>query len=104
MTKTGTFREGVLVLDDFMEHLLFTSKMPVSDNDWMLLPESGLAAVQNGEIWQEGDGNLSELRSMLKRYPASVRRKKIEQSLHLTRQMGLYNYFRMTFPLIRRIH
>lgn len=95
MTKTGTFREGVLVLDDFMEHLLFTSKIPVSDNDWMLLPESGLAAVQNGEIWQEGDGNLSGLRSMLKRYPASVRRKKIEQSLHLTRQMGLYNYFRM---------
>ncbi len=95
MTKTGTFRQGVMILEDFVEHLIYTKYLPVTDNDWLVLPETGLAALNNGEIWLEGDGRLADIRKKLKRYPASVRRKKIVQSLHLVRQMGLYNYFRM---------
>lgn len=95
MTATGCFRQGVMVLEDFVEHLIYTKKLPVTDNDWLLLPENGLAALNNGEIWLEGDGILTEIRKKLNKYPASVRRKKIVQSYHLVRQMGLYNYFRM---------
>ena len=84
-----------MILEDFVEHLIYTKYLPVTDNDWLVLPETGLAALNNGEIWLEGDGRLADIRKKLKRYPASVRRKKIVQSLHLVRQMGLYNYFRM---------
>ena len=95
MSRTGTFRHGVIILEEFIEHLIFTKNLPETDNDWLLLPENGLAALSNGEIWLKGDGSFVEIRNRLARYPASVRRKKIVQSLHLTRQMGLYNYFRM---------
>ena len=95
MTITGKFRQGVMVLEDFVEHLLFTRCLPKTDNDWMLLPENGLAALSNGEIWLEGDGRFTDIRKKLEKYPDSVRWKKIIQSIHLVRQMGLYNYFRM---------
>ena len=95
MTKTAKFREGVIVLEDFMEHLIFTKRLPKSDNEWMMLPEGGLAALCNGEIWLQGDGKLTYVREYFKKYPDSVRYKKIVQSKHLTGQMGLYNYFRM---------
>lgn len=95
MTATGKFRQGVMVLEDFVEHLLFTRCLPKTDNDWMLLPENGLAALSNGEIWLEGDGRFTDIRKKLEKYPDSVRWKKIIQSMHLVRQMGLYNYFRM---------
>ena len=95
MTVTGKFRQGVMVLEDFVEHLLFTRCLPKTDNDWMLLPENGLAALSNGEIWLEGDGRFTDIRKTLEKYPDSVRWKKIIQSIHLVRQMGLYNYFRM---------
>ena len=95
MTATGKFRQGVMVLEDFVEHLLFTRCLPKTDNDWMLLPENGLAALSNGEIWLEGDGRFTDIRKTLEKYPDSVRWKKIIQSMHLVRQMGLYNYFRM---------
>lgn len=95
MTVTGKFRQGVIVLEDFVEHLLFTRYLPKTDNDWMLLPENGLSALSNGEIWLEGDGRFTDIRKKLEKYPDSVRWKKIIQSIHLVRQMGLYNYFRM---------
>lgn len=95
MTNTGTYRQGVMVLEEFVEHLIFTKQMPITDNDWLLMPETGLAALNNGEIWLEGDGAFAKIREKLSRYPASVRRKKIAQSHHLVRQMGMYNYFRM---------
>lgn len=95
MTATGTYRQGVMVLDDFVEHLLFTKVMPKTDNEWLQLPENGLSALCNGEIWVEGDGRLSDIRKFMSRYPERVRYKKIAQSMHLVRQMGRYNYFRM---------
>ena len=95
MTTTGIFRQGVMILDDFIEHHLFTRTMPKTDNDWLLLPESGLSALCNGEIWMEGDGRFADIRKYLSVYPSRVRYKKIAQSMHLVRQMGLYNYFRM---------
>lgn len=95
ITNTGKFRHGVIILEEFVEHLIFTKQMPKTDNDWMMLPESGLAALTNGEIWAEGDGNFTKIRKEMEKYPDSVRYKKIVQSRHLVRQMGLYNYFRM---------
>lgn len=95
MTATGTYRHGVMVLDDFVEHLIFTKTMPKNDNDWLMLPENGLSALCNGEIWMEGDGRFSDIRRLLGAYPDRVRYKKIVQSMHLVRQMGQYNYFRM---------
>lgn len=95
VTPTGTYRQGVMVLEDFIEHLLWTKTMPKNDNDWLLIPENGLSALCNGEIWMEGDGRLGNIRSYLGTCPDSVRYKKIQKSMHLVRQMGLYNYFRM---------
>ncbi len=95
MTNTGRFRQGVIVFSDFVEHLLLTTVLPKTDNDWLLLPESGLSAITNGEIWLEGDGEFTGIRKKLSRYPETVRRKKLLQSLHLVRQTGMYNYFRM---------
>lgn len=95
MSAAGTYRQGVIVLEDFLEHLLFTKYMPITENDWLMLPENGLAALQNGEIWHVGDGEFDKIREKLKQYPSSVRYKKIATSLHLVRQSGAYNYFRM---------
>lgn len=95
MTSRGTYRQGVMILEDFLEHILWTKHMPKTDNDWLLFSENSLATVCNGEIWIEGDGRFSDIRAKLKTYPDSVRYKKIVKALHLTRQMGLYNYFRM---------
>ena len=80
MTDTGKFRQGVMVLEEFVEHLLLTKYMPGTDNDWLQLPENGLATLNNGEIWLLGDGRLDALRKQLKVYPDRVRYKKIIQS------------------------
>lgn len=95
MSNEGKYRQGVIVLEDFLEPLLSTQYMPVTDNDWLMINENGLSALQNGEIWLLGDERLTKVRKQLKKYPESVRRKKILQSYHLVKQAGLYNYFRM---------
>lgn len=95
MSQEAEYRQGVMILEDFLEHLLSTNYMPLTDNDWMQLNENGLSALQNGEIWLQGDGRLATIRAKLKEYPESVRRKKILESYHLVKQAGLYNYFRM---------
>ena len=95
MTETGTYRQGVIVLEEFLEHILWTNQMPKTENDWLLLSENGLATICNGEIWMEGDKQLSEIREKLKKYPDTVRFKKIVKAMHFSRQAGLYNYFRM---------
>ena len=95
MSQTGLYRQGVMILEDFVEHLLSAKYLPQTENDWLLLSENGLFALTNGEIWLSGDGRLENLREKLKKYPESVRRKKILQSYHLVKQAGLYNYFRM---------
>lgn len=95
MTKQGTYRQGVMILDEFLEHILCTKQMPKTDNDWLLLNENGLATICNGEIWIEGDKKLSKIREELKKYPDTVRYKKVLTAMHLLKQAGLYNYFRM---------
>ncbi len=91
-------RRGVVILEDFFENLL---EIPVSslseiDVDNPLIPEYGLAAAVNGEVFRDDEGILTALRTRLKAgYGESMRYRKFAEDVARFSQTGQYNYHRM---------
>lgn len=95
MTDRASFREGVMITEQFVAHLIGSSKLPKNEGDWKALLENGLYALTSGELWEEGDGVLCQYREKLAYYPESFRKKKIAQSLAMMAQNGQYNLPRL---------
>ena len=63
--------------------------------EWHTAPESGLAVVTNGEVFQDPLGQFSAFRAaLLEFYPEQYRRKRLAAACALAAQAGQYNYSR----------
>ena len=94
LQPVGGARRGVLRLGEFLEERVGDPQGRLTLDQWLTLPEQGLAEVTNGEVYLDNLGLLTALRRELAYYPEAVRRKKLAGNLLLMAQAGQYNYLR----------
>jgi hypothetical protein len=89
--------DRVMTGSDFYRKLIGSAQPPVSDHEWLRIPEHLLALATNGEVFWEGPeaGAFSEVRArLLAYYPEDVFRKKLAARLMSIAQTGQYNLMR----------
>ena len=95
VTQGGGGRVGVMSVPGFYSRFIGNEQPPVSLERWLFLPEDKLAAVTAGEVFYDGAGEFTRLRSaLLAYYPEDVRIKKIAARAAAMAQSGQYNYAR----------
>lgn len=89
-------RVGVFRIDRFYEKFLGFGRAPQSIDEWRMVPEVGLFAASNGEVWADPVGEFTQIRQqLLAFYPEDVRKKKLAMHAALAAQAGQYNYYRI---------
>jgi tetratricopeptide (TPR) repeat protein len=92
-TPEGKGRTGVFSIENFYKRHIGT--MPVTNRDWMFIPEISLCTVTNGKIFEDNSGKFSECREkLLCFYPQDVFLKKMAARVAVMAQSGQYNYER----------
>lgn len=90
-TRAGK-RVGVFSIDEFYSQFLGAPQLPISDADWLQIPEELLATAVNGEVFEDPLGRFSQMRARLQAYyPASVKRIKLGTAIAKMAQSGQYN-------------
>ncbi|WP_018608576.1 DUF4037 domain-containing protein [Uliginosibacterium gangwonense] len=85
-------RVGVFSISGFYSQFLGAPQLPVSDADWLQIPEPLLATAVNGEVFEDPLGIFTEIRSALQSYyPDSVKRLKLATAAAKMAQSGQYN-------------
>ncbi|GAB4061931.1 DUF4037 domain-containing protein [Uliginosibacterium sediminicola] len=85
-------RVGVFRISDFYAQFLGAPNLPVSDADWLQIPEELLACACNGEVFADPLGEFSRLRAQLQAYyPDGIIRRKLAQAVAKMAQSGQYN-------------
>jgi len=88
-------RIGVCGIWPFYTRFLGLDRLPKTTREWNALPEAGLAAATNGEVFSDPLGEFSKVRAcLLAYYPEDVRRKRLAAHCALAAQAGQYNYSR----------
>jgi len=89
----GQGRVGVFGISSFYRGFIGMDCLPTSLDEWLMLPESALAACTNGRVFLDGPGEFSRWRNhLLAFYPEDVRRKKIAARTMTAGQAGQYNF------------
>ena len=94
LSPVGGNRHGVLRLSDFLADKTGTPDGRLTVQDWFSVPETALAEAVNGEVFWDGDGRFTAVRTSLACLPEDVRLKKLAGNLLLMGQAGQYNYTR----------
>ena len=95
-TPQGADRVGVMRIGDFYRRYTGSRDIPEGDAAWLRIPEHLLAAAVSGEVFRDGLGEFSRIRSgLLPCYPEDVRLKKLAARLFTMAQAGQYNYGRI---------
>lgn len=94
VAPAGGPRRGVIRTADFLLSRTGTQALPLSAEQWLRIPEQSLLEAVNGEIWFDGLGEMTALRSYLSEMPEDIRLKKLSSYLLLAAQSGQYNYSR----------
>ncbi|MEC5385796.1 DUF4037 domain-containing protein [Uliginosibacterium sp. H3] len=91
-TPRSDQRVGVFSISAFYTRFLGAPELPVSDADWLQIPEERLATAVNGAVFSDPLGGFSHIRSCLQGYyPETVRRRKIANAVASMAQSGQYN-------------
>ncbi len=91
----GGGRRGVHGIGEFYESFTGSPGAPEELMQWLKLPEHALACAVNGEVFADGLGEFSRIRSTLQAgYPEDVRLKKIAARAAVMAQAGQYNFMR----------
>ncbi len=96
-------RRGVQTIRGFYERLLgqgnirnVTAEIQESDVDWGEVPDEGLAAAVNGEVFQDTEGSFSAVRNLLQKgFPVRMRYLKIAEACARFSRGAQYNFGRM---------
>ena len=94
VAPVGGARHGVLRTAEFLLDKTGTKDGNLSLMQWLSLPDYSLSEVVNGEIFEDGYGEITAVREKLRHRPEDVRRKKLAGNLLLMAQSGQYNYRR----------
>lgn len=85
-------RVGVFRISDFCREFLGAPELPVSEADWLQIPEERLACATNGEVFSDPLGEFSRIRTALQAYyPDGILRRKLAQAVAKMAQSGQYN-------------
>ena len=88
----GNERVGVFEIGDFFSRFIGYRSVPQNNEEWMLVPESALAAATNGKVFYDQLGEFSSIRQrLLQFYPDDVRLKKMAARCMTIAQSGQYN-------------
>ena len=92
MAPVGGSRRGVIRAADFFAEKTGTPDGALTAAQWLTLPEYALAEAVNGEVFYDGSGEVTAVRSRLSAWPGDIRRKRLAGKLLLMAQAGQYNY------------
>jgi len=85
-------RLGVRRISSFYSEYTGCAAGPASNEQWLMCPETALAACTNGEVFYDPSGEFSRIRSRIAEfYPEDVLRKKIAARAAVMAQAGQYN-------------
>ena len=88
----GNDRVGVFEIFDFYSRYIGYRNVPQKNEEWMVVPESALAAATNGKVFYDPLGEFNSIRNqLLNFYPDDVRLKKIAARCMTIAQSGQYN-------------
>ena len=88
-------RVGVMRTSDFFRRMFGLPKVPATQEEWLAVPEEGLAQATNGDVFYDGSGAFSrQLKQLKDGYPETVLLRRIAQQLGLMEQSGPYNCMR----------
>lgn len=89
----GEERVGVFEIGEFFATFTGLTRMPGTNDEWMMIPENSLAACTNGRVFHDPLGEYTSWRnSLLNFYPEDVRLKKIAARCMTCGQSGQYNF------------
>lgn len=92
-TPYGKERIGALCIPEWFTRYTGHPFGPNQPKEWMGIPSCFLAVVTNGEVFEDGLGLFSGIRSrMMAYYPEDVRIRKIADAAMIMAQAGQYNY------------
>ena len=93
--EQGQGRVGVLCLEDFYNGILGYDRAPVTDQEWMVVPEENLATATSGRVFEDRLGRFSAVRDeLMQYYPRKVWIRRLVQCMAKAAQAGQYNYAR----------
>ncbi len=92
LSPVGGSRHGVIRREELLLRTTGTPDGVIRLPQWLHLPEQSLLELTAGELWHDGDGAFSALRTAFSRLPEDVRRKKLAGELLLMGQAGQYNH------------
>lgn len=85
-------RVGVFSVPEFYSQFLGAPELPISDADWLQIPEELLATAVNGEVFDDPLGAFTAIRRRLQGYyPETVKRRKLATAAARMAQSGQYN-------------
>ena len=88
-------QRGVGTVGDFYASLTGCPEGPQTISEWDRVPQENLALAVNGEVFYDGDGTFTRIRSrILAFYPEDYRLKKLAARCAAAAQTGQYNYRR----------
>ncbi|MBN1364557.1 MAG: DUF4037 domain-containing protein [Syntrophaceae bacterium] len=91
-SEWGSERVGVFEIGNFFSRYIGYKTVPQKNEEWMIVPESSLAAATNGKVFYDPFGEFSYIRDrLLQFYPEDVRLKKIAARCMTIAQSGQYN-------------
>ena len=94
-TAESRGRRGVHETGTFYRRFLGLSRAPRTLDEWRGVPEAGLCAATNGELFADSPGHFSAIRrDLLAFYPEDLRLAKLSRRLHAAGQSGQYNWER----------
>ncbi len=94
LAPVGGTRRGVLRIAEVFKNLVGTPDGELTLEQWLTVPEQGLAEATNGWIFYDAYGEVTRIREKLRAYPEDVRLKRLAGNLLLMAQSGQYNYRR----------
>jgi tetratricopeptide (TPR) repeat protein len=85
-------RVGVFRIASFYSEFLGAPELPVSEADWLQIPEELLACASNGAVFRDPLGEFSRIRqTLLAYYPDGILQRKLAQAVAKMAQSGQYN-------------
>lgn len=85
----------VMTVKDFYRQLIGCPGVPSNLLQWRCAPEEHFAIATNGDVFWDGSGEFSSVRSgLLSYYPEDIRKKKIAARCMALAQTGQYNFQR----------
>lgn len=93
--EQGKGRVGALCLEDFYREILGRDTLPMTEAEWLMIPEEALATATSGSVFEDRCGAFSAFRKgLLCYYPERVWRRKLADALAKAAQAGQYNFAR----------